>query len=480
MTDERLGLAAGAVLRDQDRPAVDPRRSVERLMAEVRVTPQARRSRWWSSPRGGTSPMLAPGTVVSQDHPTDKVNGRTSRPAPAQIGGSRTMFGAMKPFLAGLGVALVSILLVSGVLPSGLQVPGAGTPASDDAPSVGWTTDRVALFADDVRLEVNDLEFGDDVWPRSLDSDPGRSDYWTLEVVWLEHDVEQRLNMYFGSDGTDWWVDEIRTYDGHERGEWVYAYGPFFRTPLGEAFEGDVTVELLGEGRPDDPENLVPAVLSFDGLRLAVSPGDGRGPSSSDPEAVNVADGDAVVEGTAGLGDERNGPDEEYPSAEAAMLERALMAAIGEPQAGGRCLSVEEAHDVAADVLVELGLTQVATHTASGVRDDECATFSVAEDEEGMEVVVLTAMRPDVRGVLDGFFELSLGQCLDADSAVGMLTQRLDDIGHTDFVVKVDSMLGGPSDRTKEITAHAEAGCVFYVGSGAEADGTRVYFLHGA
>ena len=45
--------------------------------------------------------------------------------------------------------------------------------------------------------------------------------------------------------------------------------------------------------------------------------------------------------------------------------------------------------------------------------------------------------------------------------------------------VKVASMPGGPSDRTEVIQAHADAGCMFYVGSGAEADGTPVYYLHG-
>jgi hypothetical protein len=39
-------------------------------------------------------------------------------------------------------------------------------------------------------------------------------------------------------------------------------------------------------------------------------------------------------------------------------------------------------------------------------------------------------------------------------------------------------MLDGPIGSEDEITAHADAGCVFYVGSGAEADGTLVYYHH--
>jgi hypothetical protein len=88
-------------------------------------------------------------------------------------------------------------------------------------------------------------------------------------------------------------------------------------------------------------------------------------------------------------------------------------------------------------------------------------------------------MHPEVRGVLDAFFELSLDECFDEATAVDTLTASLEASGRTDFVVKIDSMLGGPSDRMEEIQAHADAGCVFYVGSGAEADGTPVYYLHG-
>lgn len=77
------------------------------------------------------------------------------------------------------------------------------------------------------------------------------------------------------------------------------------------------------------------------------------------------------------------------------------------------------------------------------------------------------------------FRDLSLDECLDATTAVDTLTARLHEIGRTDFTVRVSSMLGGPSDQMEEIQAHAEAGCVFYVGVGAEADGTPIDDLHG-
>ena len=51
------------------------------------------------------------------------------------------------------------------------------------------------------------------------------------------------------ADKDDWWVTEIRTYDGFPDGEWIdYAavrqpLGEMFRTPRGETFEEDVRLE---------------------------------------------------------------------------------------------------------------------------------------------------------------------------------------------------------------------------------------------
>jgi hypothetical protein len=371
------------------------------------------------------------------------------------------MFGAVKLLVAGVSVALVSAFFVSGAIgPSGPAVPGAMSPASPGASGVDWTTERVSLSADDFRLDVNDLEFGVDVEPQ-LHSDPGDSNYWTLEVTWFEHEVEQRLNMYFGSDGTDWWVDEIRTYDGYDPGEWVYAYGPLFQTPLGEAFEGDVQVDLLGIGRPDDRENLVPAVLSFTGMRLAVSPGTedlGLGLGETSPAASPTAA-------------------EKRQAKKDAAVERALFAAFRQPADGPAiCRTVEEAQALAEEVLAEQGAKGWTVELGSNLHEDGCGTIGLGEDRD---VIILTGMHPDVRTVIDEFSAYSLKECLDETTAVDTLTARLNEIGRTDFTVRVSSMLGGPSHQMEEIQAHADAGCVFYVGVGAEADGTPIYELHG-
>lgn len=81
-----------------------------------------------------------------------------------------------------------------------------------------------------------------------LDSDPGDSKYQTLELTWQENGVEQRWNIYFASDGKDWWATEMRTYDGSANGEWVYFIGERFRTPLGSAWSGDLDLTASDHG----------------------------------------------------------------------------------------------------------------------------------------------------------------------------------------------------------------------------------------
>ena len=69
---------------------------------------------------------------------------------------------------------------------------------------------------------------------------------WTLEATWNEQGREQRLNLYFAADATAWWIREIRVYDGAAEPARPTGPrspgGPWARTPLGSAFQGDLDV----------------------------------------------------------------------------------------------------------------------------------------------------------------------------------------------------------------------------------------------
>ncbi len=148
------------------------------------------------------------------------------------------------------------------------------SPMDDEAAMSGvvWDSGSVRLEADDFELRVGDKIFYG-IGPTAVDSDPGGSDYRTLEITWQEQGVEQRMNLYFGADDDEWWISEIRTYDGFEQGEWLnYAvvgqmWNDMLRTPKRDTYEGDV--QLVGWGR-------VPGEVRIKGLRLTpFAPGTG-------------------------------------------------------------------------------------------------------------------------------------------------------------------------------------------------------------
>jgi hypothetical protein len=120
MIDEQLGLAAGAWLRESDRPPAHTGASIHQVMAEVGRTHQVR-----SWPPGPSSfAMLSVGVGL--------------------IG------------LSGLiGLVLVTALVLAAGRTAPMNVPGA-LPTASVEPGVHWVTDIVDLAAESVSIEAND------------------------------------------------------------------------------------------------------------------------------------------------------------------------------------------------------------------------------------------------------------------------------------------------------------------------------------
>jgi hypothetical protein len=128
-------------------------------------------------------------------------------------------------------------------------------------------------------------------------SDPGDPASRTLEWTWQQHGVEMRLNLYLASDGATWWVSEIRTYNGLERGGWLTATGRFFEHPMGSAYDGPVEVTL-----PDADAGSSIGRLRIDRLVLlptftAVQPSWTTGPVGESVDGGPVAAIDAFAPG---------------------------------------------------------------------------------------------------------------------------------------------------------------------------------------
>jgi hypothetical protein len=136
--------------------------------------------------------------------------------------------------LIATGVALTQRRTESAVGDS----PAAGSPLRFETPTV-------LLEAASVEVTVGGKTFvpNPDV---SVAGDPGLSkESTTLELTWHEQSVEQRINIYFASDGTDWWANEIRTYDGSSDSKWIEQQGEFFKSSLGSAYIGDLDLSNL-------------------------------------------------------------------------------------------------------------------------------------------------------------------------------------------------------------------------------------------
>ena len=117
--------------------------------------------------------------------------------------------------------------------------------------------------AADFFLEANGVKYFANV-PGVLVGGSSGSTSRTLEVEWTEYGSPMRLYMYFRATTASWWSFEIRTYDGSvdDGSRWIYYYGEFFMTAVGQPFTGDVDLTS------DDSDNGVAGKLHFADLRL--------------------------------------------------------------------------------------------------------------------------------------------------------------------------------------------------------------------
>ena len=145
-----------------------------------------------------------------------------------------------------LVAAAAAVMLISGGIvianrDTG-EEPGAGSETTN---GFHFATAQVQLDADSVEVDAGGRTF---VPPADtmINSDPGTpNEYTTLELEWDAQGVPMRINIYFASDGTDWWATEIRTYDGSPSGEWIEMPGEYFRSAIGAAYTGDLDLPSL-------------------------------------------------------------------------------------------------------------------------------------------------------------------------------------------------------------------------------------------
>ena len=175
------------------------------------------------------------------------------------------------------GLAAISVAAIAAAVLAIVGVGGNTTHVRTNAPvqhqpggtapqgaPVHFHTAKVDLTATDFAIHTNGKVFTTKDAKVDLHSDPGDPTYWTLELGWNEQGIQMLMNFYFASDGHNWWVSEIRTYNGKPEGDWIEYMGNRFTTALGAAFTGDVDLT------PSD--HTAGTSVHMSGLRITTNP----------------------------------------------------------------------------------------------------------------------------------------------------------------------------------------------------------------
>lgn len=191
----------------------------------------------------------------------------------------RPVLAAAAAVIAVAGIGGVALLSGRGAAP---------TPAAQpESPAVlAFATPTVRLSADSVEVIVGANVFTPTA--ATVDFDPGSADYTTLELSWSEGGAERRLYMYFASDGSSWWADQVRTSDA--AGEWIDSPEGerWFTSPLGTAWTGDVDLPnlrirnmsieaFLRPAACDNPTSPIAVVSAYPTIVGVAGPGLGFG-----------------------------------------------------------------------------------------------------------------------------------------------------------------------------------------------------------
>lgn len=147
--------------------------------------------------------------------------------------------------------------------------------------SIIWKADAALLAADRIELTLGAKQLS----PSSVrvDGDPGSLKRSTLEVAWAEGGLEQRIYLYFASDGVAWWLSEASVYDNVAPSpDWTYLAVDKQRIRLGQALTGDIVLEGVGRSGPARLQ-ITGAVLEMVPQPNWVDPQVGGGPLTRDP-----------------------------------------------------------------------------------------------------------------------------------------------------------------------------------------------------
>jgi hypothetical protein len=154
-----------------------------------------------------------------------------------------------------------------------------------------------------------------------------------------------------------------------------------------------------------------------------------------------------------------------------------LNTAIAAVYAGQPCVTGTQAEEEVGRRLLELGYRDWSVVRGPGVTSNGCVSSTT--DTAGQRVVLIMALRPEVREALAAVAARLRAECLTKDEAVAAVTTALEGVGDVGWELRTDGPIGGPLDQLEQIKQHVAQGCFIYSGTGWSADGQRRYFIAG-
>lgn len=150
---------------------------------------------------------------------------------------------------------------------------------------------------------------------------------------------------------------------------------------------------------------------------------------------------------------------------------------IADTLAGDHCTTPSAALTTMRSALDQHEFTEWALHAGADLSGSACVTATI--DGQTRRVVLIPALRPEVRSALQRVTEDLYKECLSKDAAIARLSATLRDLGEQGFEVRTDGPVTAPVERRNEVFSHVDQGCWIYSGTGWTADGLRLYYVVG-
>ena len=205
--------------------------------------------------------VLAVGCVETPIDP-GQWDGDASIPATGGTGGTSSAPATSGPSTTGIAPSSISS---GGAGGSGLPGTGGMMGTTCNGPAVKWQTSTVSLQANAFWIVADGQCYTSRGAAVEIHSDPGWSQYTSLELIWNELGREMRFLIYLHADSSLWWSEEMRTYNGQQPySDWLFYYGKFFTSPIGQAFHGDINLT-------NDSQDTIRGELHLHGLTLSTT-----------------------------------------------------------------------------------------------------------------------------------------------------------------------------------------------------------------